>query len=94
MSHAHHHHPHHACGHGHGLADATSRALAVGIGLNLAFVAIETGFGLYANSLSLLADGPEHTPPAQEAPEQAPRRVEPLPERETPAAPAGSGRGL
>lgn len=56
MSHAHHHHPHHSCGHGHGLADATSRALAVGIGLNLAFVAIETGFGLYANSLSLLAD--------------------------------------
>ncbi len=35
---------------------ATSRAFAVGVALNLAFVAIEAGFGLWANSLALLAD--------------------------------------
>ena len=46
------------------------------------------------NPLSLRVDGPERTPQAQEAPERAPHRVEPLPERETPAAPVGSGRGL
>ena len=46
------------------------------------------------NPLSLRVGGPEHTSPAQETPEQAPRRVEPLPERETPAASVGSGRRL
>lgn len=47
-----HDHPHdHAAG-----IDTTRRAFAVGVSLNLAFVAIEVGFGLYANSLSLLAD--------------------------------------
>jgi len=42
--------------HDHTTVDASSRAFAVGVGLNLAFVAIEIGFGLYANSLALLAD--------------------------------------
>ncbi len=47
-----HHHMHdHAAG-----ADPTSRAFAVGVALNLVFVMIEVGFGLHANSLSLLAD--------------------------------------
>ena len=46
------------------------------------------------NPLSLRVDGPAHTPQAQETPEQAPHRVEPLPERERPATPVGSGRSL
>lgn len=33
-----------------------NRAFAIGVALNLAFVAIETGFGFWANSLALLAD--------------------------------------
>lgn len=40
----------------HDHVDASSHAFAVGVGLNLAFVAIEVGFGLYADSLALLAD--------------------------------------
>lgn len=48
--HAHHHH------HDHSNVDTTSRAFAVGISLNMAFVIIEIGFGIYADSLSLLAD--------------------------------------
>ena len=44
--------------------------------------------------LDLRVGGPELTSPAQETTEQAPRRVEPLPERETPAASVGSGRRL
>jgi cobalt-zinc-cadmium efflux system protein len=52
--HAHDHgHPH---GHAHGPVDATSRAFAIGVTLNLAFVAVEAGFGFWADSLSLLAD--------------------------------------
>lgn len=50
----HHHHHHH--GHDHAAADAGSRMFAVGIVLNLLFVAVEVGFGFYADSLSLLAD--------------------------------------
>ncbi len=47
-----HNHTHaHAAG-----VDTTSRAFAVGVALNLVFVVIEIGFGLHANSLSLLAD--------------------------------------
>ncbi len=47
-----HNHTHdHAAG-----VDTTSRAFAVGVALNLAFVIVEVGFGLHANSLSLLAD--------------------------------------
>ena len=34
----------------------SNRAFAVGVGLNLGFVAIEVGFGLWTNSLALLAD--------------------------------------
>lgn len=49
--HGHSHHAHHA----HSF-EAANRAFMVGVGLNLAFVAIEAGFGFYANSLSLLAD--------------------------------------
>jgi len=49
-----HGHDHH--GHEHGPVDPTSRAFAVGVTLNLAFVAVEAGFGLWSDSLSLLAD--------------------------------------
>lgn len=45
----------HAHVHEHGAPDH-QRAFALGIGLNLAFVAIEAGFGFWANSLALLAD--------------------------------------
>lgn len=60
--HSHDHEPGHAHGHGHGHGhahgpvDATSRAFAVGVTLNLVFVAVEAGFGLWSDSLSLLAD--------------------------------------
>lgn len=55
------HHEHEQCTghdhhHDHSQVDTTSRAFAIGVGLNLAFVIIEIGFGLYADSLSLLAD--------------------------------------
>ena len=65
MSAQHEHHEHHHHDHQHGHAhhhhdhsnvDTTSRAFAVGIVLNLTFVIIEIGFGIYADSLSLLAD--------------------------------------
>ena len=49
MAHAHAHHHHHA-------PASHDRAFALGIGLNLAYVALETGFGLYAGSLALVAD--------------------------------------
>jgi cobalt-zinc-cadmium efflux system protein len=45
----------HAPGHSHAPA-SFGRAFAVGIGLNIAFVAIEAGYGIFANSLALLAD--------------------------------------
>lgn len=41
--------------HEHGAPDY-NRAFAIGIGLNLGFVLLEAGFGLWANSLALLAD--------------------------------------
>lgn len=51
MGHEHHHdHAHHRYGGDFG------RAFAIGIGLNLTFIAIETVFGILANSLALLAD--------------------------------------
>ena len=51
------HHHHHAHGHGHEHAiEATNRAFVVGVILNLSFVLVETGYGISANSLSLLAD--------------------------------------
>ncbi|MXQ11606.1 cation diffusion facilitator family transporter [Microvirga makkahensis] len=46
-SHAHHGHPHEV---GHG------RAFVIGIVLNLSFVAIEAGYGFYADSMALLSD--------------------------------------
>jgi cobalt-zinc-cadmium efflux system protein len=56
----HHHHDGHAHSHGHGghahAPAAFGRAFALGIGLNIAFVVIEAGFGLAANSMALLAD--------------------------------------
>jgi cobalt-zinc-cadmium efflux system protein len=45
----HHHH------HSHAPKDF-GRAFAIGIGLNLAFVVVEAGYGLAANSMALLAD--------------------------------------
>jgi cobalt-zinc-cadmium efflux system protein len=57
MSHAHHDHGHHHHGHGHGHAPASfGRAFAIGIGLNTAYVAAEAVYGVFANSLALLAD--------------------------------------
>ncbi|MEQ1801408.1 MAG: cation diffusion facilitator family transporter [Gammaproteobacteria bacterium] len=46
----------HGHAHGHGPVDATSRAFVTGVTLNLIFVAVEAGFGLWSDSLSLLAD--------------------------------------
>jgi cobalt-zinc-cadmium efflux system protein len=58
-SHANHGHSHdHSHGHAHHHADPQSggRAFVVAIALNTAFVAVEFGFGLLANSTALLAD--------------------------------------
>lgn len=51
----------HACGHGHahghGLSpDSFDRAMALGVGLNTVFVVVEVAAGLWAGSLSLVAD--------------------------------------
>lgn len=54
MAHGHTHHDHRA--HAHGTGVETGRAFAIGVALNSAFVVIEAGFGLFANSLALLAD--------------------------------------
>ena len=48
-------HSHGSHAHGHAPAHF-DRAFAVGIGLNAAFVALEAGFGLWSNSVALLAD--------------------------------------
>jgi len=45
---AHHHHDHGPT--------AINRAFGIGVALNLTFVALEAGFGFWANSLALLAD--------------------------------------
>ncbi|HEX9952471.1 MAG TPA: cation diffusion facilitator family transporter, partial [Rubricoccaceae bacterium] len=42
--------------HAHASPDPLSRAFALGVGLNLAYVAVEAGVGLRADSLALLAD--------------------------------------
>jgi len=69
MSHHHHHHDHaarpgddhhdhgghHHHGHSHAPADF-GRAFAIGIALNSAYVVGEAAYGLFANSLALLAD--------------------------------------
>jgi len=54
MAHGH-AHDHHAA-HAHGPRIEPGRAFAIGVVLNTAFVVIEAGFGLFANSLALLAD--------------------------------------
>lgn len=58
--HDHEHHDHddhdHGHHHDHSNIDTTSRAFAIGVSLNMAFVIVEIGFGIYADSLSLLAD--------------------------------------
>lgn len=46
----------HAHGHHHHGVLNYNRAFAIGVGLNLAFVVVEIIFGLFANSLALLAD--------------------------------------
>ncbi|APZ43833.1 cation diffusion facilitator family transporter [Acidihalobacter ferrooxydans] len=46
----------HGHAHTHHAPDSWSRAFAIGIALNAGFVAIEVLFGLYADSLALLAD--------------------------------------
>lgn len=57
MSGNHVHHGHdHAHGHGHGSATDFGRAFAIGVALNLAFVGVELVFGLFADSVALLAD--------------------------------------
>lgn len=53
----HHGHSHAHGGHGHHHAPADyGRAFAIGIALNLAFVVVEGGYGLYANSMALISD--------------------------------------
>jgi len=53
----HHDHAHHHHGAGHSHAPASfGTAFAIGIGLNTAFVIIEAVYGLYANSMALIAD--------------------------------------
>lgn len=54
-AHGHHGHSHGLGGHSHAPANF-DRAFAVGVTLNISFVLIEAGYGLYANSLALLAD--------------------------------------
>lgn len=51
MSHSHHHENHHHHHH-----DSVNRAFLFGIALNVVFVVIESGFGLWVGSLSLLTD--------------------------------------
>ncbi len=49
----HHHHGHHQA---HAPQAGHGRAFAIGIALNLAFVAIEAGYGFWADSMALLSD--------------------------------------
>lgn len=51
MSHSHHHENHHHHHH-----DSVNQAFLLGIALNVVFVIIESGFGLWVGSLSLLTD--------------------------------------
>lgn len=56
MAHDHEHdHSSHGHGHSHGPANY-GRAFAIGVALNLAYVVVQVVFGLFANSLALLAD--------------------------------------
>ncbi|HET9509844.1 MAG TPA: cation diffusion facilitator family transporter [Sphingomonas sp.] len=52
-----HHHHEHGHGHGHSHAPADfGRAFAIGTALNLGFVVVEAAFGIWADSVALLAD--------------------------------------
>ncbi|HEY9129790.1 MAG TPA: cation diffusion facilitator family transporter [Sulfurovum sp.] len=51
MSHSHHHDHHH-----HHVIHNYNRSFGIGIALNVIFVIIEVGYGLYADSLALIAD--------------------------------------
>lgn len=51
-SHSHHHHSHH---HGHE-RPSYGTAFLIGVLLNVGFVAVEAGYGFFANSLALMAD--------------------------------------
>ncbi len=51
-----HHHPHQHGGESHGYQQDFGRAFAIGIALNLVYVMLEAAFGLYSDSLALLAD--------------------------------------
>jgi cobalt-zinc-cadmium efflux system protein len=55
-AHAHGHAHDHGHGHAHAPAADMGRAFAVGVALNLGFVVAEVAFGLWADSLALLAD--------------------------------------
>lgn len=54
-AHVHDHDHHHHHGHSHAPADF-GFAFAVGIALNLAFVIVEAGYGVFSNSMALIAD--------------------------------------
>jgi cobalt-zinc-cadmium efflux system protein len=54
--HHHHHHGHAHHGHAHGHDLPRDSRYVIAIVLNLAFVALEAGFGVWANSTALLAD--------------------------------------
>lgn len=57
MPHNHSHDHGHSHGSGHSHAPASfGKAFAIGIGLNTLFVAVELGFGFWANSIALIAD--------------------------------------
>jgi cobalt-zinc-cadmium efflux system protein len=56
-AHSHHDHDHAHGAHGHVHAPANfDRAFQIGVALNAGFVAIEAGFGIFANSVALLTD--------------------------------------
>lgn len=55
-SHGHHHHGPGGHHHHHAPPADFSKAFALGIALNLGFVAVETAYGFWANSMALLAD--------------------------------------
>lgn len=52
----HHHGDHHGHGHAHGTPQTFNVAFAIAISLTLTYTLVETIYGFYANSMSLLAD--------------------------------------
>ena len=55
-SHGHNHDHGHSHGHSHAPPVDPGRAFAIGIVLNLVFVAVEAGYGVFADSIALVAD--------------------------------------